>query len=89
MSVQLKLRSEELEWREIDDEIVALDLRTSNYLGVNGTGTAIWPELVAGTTRERLIERLCELFEVEAGVAAADVDAFVEAVRGQGLLAVT
>ena len=27
-----------VEWRQVDDEIVALDLATSVYLGVNGTG---------------------------------------------------
>ena len=48
MSAQVKLRSDAIEWRKLEDEIVALDLRSSEYLAINPTGAAIWDLLVEG-----------------------------------------
>lgn len=83
---ELKLRSEGLEWREIEDEVIAIDIRNSSYLSANGSGLVIWRELAEGTTRVLLIERLVETFGVETDRAAADVDHFLADLRSRGLL---
>jgi hypothetical protein len=82
----LRLRSSGLSWREVEGEIVALDLNTSAYIGINASGAALWPELAAGTTRDQLVRRLCESFGLERATAEHDVDAFVGALLQQGLL---
>ena len=86
MSELLQLRSEGLEWRAIDGEVVALDTRASTYMAINDSGAVIWPALAAGATRSELIAKLSEHFDVDGAVAADDVDAFVTALREQGLL---
>ncbi len=48
----LRLRSDALAWREIEGQIVSVDLRGSVYLATNRTGAALWPALVEGTTPE-------------------------------------
>jgi hypothetical protein len=83
---ELRLRSESLEWREIEDEVIAIDTRTSSYLSANGSGLVIWRELAEGTTRELLIERIVETFGIETDRAAADVDHFLSDLRSRGLL---
>jgi hypothetical protein len=83
----LRLRSEDLEWTEIDDEVVALDLRDSTYLAVNRTGAAVWNALADGTTRSALIESLQGQFDVDAETAAREIDAFLDVARERGLLA--
>ena len=36
--MSLRLRQDELEWREIDRDIVVLDARNAAYLTLNGSG---------------------------------------------------
>ena len=73
----LKLRPAALEWRPIEGEVVAVDLRSSVYFGINRTGAIIWPELAAGATREALVNRLADACEIDAGQAGREVDEFV------------
>jgi orotate phosphoribosyltransferase-like protein len=82
----LKLRGEGLSWREIDDEVVALDMETATYLSANASGRLLWRALVAGATREELVSSLVDEFEIDAGRAAADVDTFIAELSRRGLL---
>jgi len=80
------LRSESLEWREVEGEVVALDLRTQMYLAVNRTGAVIWPALDSGADRSELVERVVQRFDVSPEQAAADVDAFLADLESRDLL---
>jgi hypothetical protein len=82
----LKLRAEAIEWREIDGEVVALDLNRSVYVAVNQSGAALWPALATGATRAELVTLLQEEFGLEREAAAGDVDGFIAALREQALL---
>ena len=82
----LKLRDDRVRWREIDREVVAVDIDSSTYLSTNGSGALLWLELAEGTTREALVERLAQAYMIEATRAEADVDSFVHDLRSQGLL---
>lgn len=83
----LQLRREDLEWKEIDGEVVALDGREAEYLTVNGSGALLWRLLAASATRNELVDALLETFEVEPATASADTDAFLDALSQRGLLA--
>jgi coenzyme PQQ synthesis protein D (PqqD) len=83
----LRLRTEGLDWKQVDDEIVILDARDAIYLTVKGSGTLLWHLLADGATREQLVTKLVESFEVDEPQAAADTDAFLEELAGKGLLA--
>ncbi len=65
---------------------MALDLRSSRYLSVNETGAAVWTALAAGATREDLVARLVEEFDIDAATAGEHLDAFVASLAEQGLL---
>jgi hypothetical protein len=82
----IRLRRDLVEWREVDGEIVALDLARSLYLAVNRTGALLWPAVSEGTTRERLVEMLVSAFALDPAAARADVDAFLADLERQGLL---
>ena len=83
---QLKLRGDALEWRAIEGEVVALDLRDSVYFGVNRTGALLWPELAAGAPRAALIAILAERCALPEPRAADEVDAFLSELNRLGLL---
>ena len=86
MSERVRLRADGLEWREIEGEIVALDGPSIHYLAINRTGAVLWPALLEGATREELAGRLVQSFDVDPSAAAADVDAFLGALRAHDLL---
>ena len=86
MSEQLRLRPTELEWRDIEGEVVALDVRKSVYIAVNRTGALLWPALAEGTTKDALISLLSERFDLDRAAATSDVDAFLANLREQDLL---
>lgn len=84
---QLRLRTSDLEWRAIEDEVIAVDLRTSTYLSANASGMLLWRELAEGTTKEALVHRLLEAYGIETQQAEADVDRFLDDLGSRGLLA--
>jgi hypothetical protein len=83
----MRLRPEAVEWREIDGEVLAVDLDQARYLGVNATGALLWKELARGTTRDELVSRLQAAFGLEAERAERDTDAFLDVLRERQLLA--
>jgi len=83
----LRLRDKELEWRALEGEIVVLDATASQYLSMNKTGAVLWSALAEGATREELVAKLVETFDVDTATAARDLDAFLEALEAKGLLA--
>jgi hypothetical protein len=86
MSESLRIRGDALEWRRVEGEIVALDLRRSEYLAINPSGAALWPALLEGATRDQLVERLLEKWGVDREAAERDVDTFLSQLEGRDLL---
>lgn len=84
----LTLRADLVEWRLVDDEVIALDLRTSRYLGLNPTAALLWETIAAGTTETDLVDRVIEAFDVGRDQATADVRAFVGDLTSRDLLRV-
>ena len=77
-----------VEWQHVDDEVVVLDISSSEYLAVNGTGAALWGLVAAGTTERQLVEELTTRFPVDVEQAHADVMQFTAQLRDFALLEV-
>lgn len=73
-------------WQRIDGETILLDLASSTYLGVNGSGSVLWPALVEGCTRDHLVTQLSHAYDLDPARAAADVEAFLADCRDRGYL---
>jgi len=86
MTEPLRVRADALEWREVDGEIVALDLRRSVYLAINPSGALLWPALVEGASRDELVTLLSGEAGISTEVASADVDRFLSELAEHGLL---
>lgn len=76
----------DIDWREIDGEVVVLDRREGRYLAVNPSGAVLWPALVEGTTEDGLVDRLTGRYQVDRDRARADVHTFLDWLTGHGLL---
>ena len=82
----LKLRSNELTWREVDGEIIALDLTSSLYFTTNRTGTLLWLRLVEGANIGELAALLTEQFELAETDARGNVTGFIALLDSHSLL---
>lgn len=82
----LSLREQDLDWRDINDEIVALDAQGAMYLAVRGSAAVLWRLLAGAATRETLVEMLVKTYEIDAATAGDDVDEFLLTLSERGLL---
>jgi hypothetical protein len=72
---------------QIEDELVALNLETSFYYGVDGIGTQIWRLLIdENMTIAEACGKLLDEYEVEAETCRREVRAFVEQLINAKLL---
>jgi Coenzyme PQQ synthesis protein D (PqqD) len=84
---KLRLREHGLNWREIDGEVVVLDIERSHYLNLNPTGCVLWLMLADGATEPELVQKLTEEFDVDERTARNDVEAFLSTCRQNNLIA--
>lgn len=82
----LRLRDDDLKWRELEGEVVALDLQQSEYFGVNRTGSVLWKAIAGGATHGELVDLLVERYRLDDAEAARHVDEFAADLRRRGLL---
>lgn len=83
----MRLRSNEVTWREIDGEMVICDLARSTYLTTNRTGTFLLKQLADERTEDDLITALVDEFGISRELASTDARAFVALLADKGLLA--
>lgn len=83
----MRLRTDDLVWREIDGETVLLDLRTSRYLTTNRVGSYLVQLLATDQDQETLVSALVERYGIGREIAEKDAAAFVGTLRERELLA--
>ncbi|HVC24871.1 MAG TPA: PqqD family protein [Acidimicrobiales bacterium] len=83
---RLELDTNAVVWREVDEEIIVLELSTAVYLTVNGSACPLWLRLTHGATADELASVLVEEYAITLERAAADVDAFLDALAARSLL---
>lgn len=83
----MRIRTERLTWREVDDELVALDLERSTYFTANTTAAFLLKKLAdGGATEQRLVDALVEEYDVDVDLARNDVRSFLDELEKDGLL---
>jgi len=85
--VVVQLRSSGVSWRQVDAEVVALDLESSTYFSTNRSGAVLWHAMVDGATVGSLVALLQRSFALPNDTARADVNAFLKLLQASGLLA--
>ena len=82
----MKLRTDDLAWENVDDEIIVLDSRASRYYRLKGSGALLWTMLDDGATKADLISRLLVSYSIDEDVATNDVDTFIADLERQKLI---
>lgn len=82
----LRLRIEQVEFVNVEGEIVVLDKARSLYYSVNESAVRLWFALRDGTTEDALCRVLADANGLSDDKAAADVTAFLEQLDTAGLI---
>jgi hypothetical protein len=82
----MKLRGPELVWVEVQDEVVILDTRSSQYLSLNESAAKLWTALSAGASVGDMEQLLQERYGIDAETATNDVASFVGSLRERDML---
>jgi len=82
----MKLRTTDITWREIDGDLVILDLSSSTYLTANASGAVLMKELTEERSSQELAQALVDAFGIDHDQATADVRTFVQTLNDSGLL---
>jgi hypothetical protein len=76
----------ELSWREIDNDLVAVDTGTGEYHCFNDVGRVIWLGIANGHDDASIVRSIVEAFSTESDRAASDLAVFVADLSSRGLL---
>lgn len=82
----MKLRSDDVTWREIDGEMVILDLSSSTYLRTNQTGSSLMRMLAEDRSIDELADGLVGAYGISPEQARIDTEAFIQMLEEQRLL---
>jgi hypothetical protein len=81
--------SDNVVWRDLDGEIVILNLTSGVYFSVDGVGTRIWILMSEQVAPEEIVRQLIAEFEVEEAQLRSDMESLVKDLAGQGLIEVS
>jgi hypothetical protein len=75
---QYVLRTAAVSWRDVDGEVVALDIASGAYFSMNGAGRLLWMALVESASVDDLTRALRDSYAIPKERAESDAVAFVE-----------
>ena len=75
--------------KKIDSNLFILDRENSMIHSFNATGAVIWDFIQRSAPKEKIIEHLCELYDIGAAQALMDTEAFIASLQEKKLLSVT
>ena len=84
---QLKVKlSDDLSWRDVNDEMVALNLKTGEYYTFNDVGRGIWLALTDDKSPSEIVEMVVTKYDTKRAAAESDVADFVGGLLDKGVL---
>lgn len=79
-------------WREVDGEVVLLNVVTGQYFGLDPVGSQVWILLQSAGAKGANLQILCSLvterFEVDSATAESDLTTLINDLLAQQLLVV-
>ena len=87
MSQTIKISDDVLS-QEVSGEMVLLDLKSEEYLGLNEVGARIWQLLQDGKSLDEISNILIEEYDVSKEELDGDINRLVDELRDAGLVVV-
>jgi len=73
-------------FRDLEGELVLLNLATGVYFGLDPIGTRIWALIDDGHTADEIVNRITAEYEVGAEACRADLEKFFATLRDNDLV---
>ena len=80
--------SDEVLAQEVSGEMVLLDLKSEQYLGLNEVGTRIWQLLQAHSDLENVFKILLDEYDVEDVLLESDLNKLIAEMQEAGIVVV-
>ena len=78
--------SPEISWRQVGDEAVILNTRTSAYYSLNHVALRIWELLSSGTSTENIVADLLREYNITEAVARKDVADLLKSLKEEKII---
>jgi len=73
-------------WRNIDGEIIILNLDSGHYYTLNKTGSIIWNAFVEKKTPQEVVAKLTDRFKISPKIAKEDVSNLIAMLQKEDLI---
>ena len=77
---------EKVFWREIEGEIVILNIDNGFYYTLDEVGSIIWEMVVKNISEEQIVKNLVEGYETDKATASKDVKTFLRELEKQEII---
>lgn len=71
--------------QRVGEDVVLVQLQTNRIFELNATGGRVWDLLAAGEAPDSIVSMLVDEFEVDAASLRAELQAFLDTLRENGL----
>jgi hypothetical protein len=78
--------SENIAWRNVNEEVVILNLKSGEYFTLNDVGQFVWLAVADQKNIEEIRQKVVDAFDVSPEKASEDIEAFISRMLDEGLL---
>jgi hypothetical protein len=80
------VRSEDVEFQQIDEEGILLDMRSGHYFRLNPSAAQVWMALESPSTISQIVERLGRLYESDQQQISKDTQRLLGEMARSGVV---
>lgn len=80
--------SEDVTWRDVDEEMIVLHLPTGKYYTFNNTGHLVWQQLAEGKDTAAIRSQIMNKYEVDEETANRDLATFINGLKEHNLITI-
>lgn len=77
---------ENIVWRDVDNEVVILDIESGNYFTLDGVGRMIWKHLADGNSIADTTEAVINEYDVSEENAKSDIEGLIEQLKEEKII---
>ncbi len=78
--------SDDVTWRDVDEEMIVLHLPTGKYYTFNNNGHLVWQQLAEGKDTEDITNQIMDKYDVDKDTATRDLSAFIAGLKEHNLI---
>lgn len=78
--------SDNIAWREVNQEIIILNMKSGEYFTLNDVGQKVWLFIINGSCVADIKKNLISEFDVSEEHAESDIESFIQGLIEEGVL---